>query len=79
LNGFGRPKWSLRFCQFISVLESDYVFQFKAGLSIRYHLGQAVLRRYTSTWRITFRNRYILSSLPPSPIGTDRKHSQKRI
>jgi hypothetical protein len=43
---------------------------------------ESAVRGDTSTSRITFRNRYfILSSLPPSssPIGTDRKASQKLI
>jgi hypothetical protein len=63
---------------------TNYVFRFNSSLSILYHFSESSVRRYTSTSRITFPNRYfILSSLPPSqssfPIDTDRRASQKLI
>jgi hypothetical protein len=63
-------------------LLTNYVFRFRSGLSMRYHCCESTVRRYTSTSRITFRNRYfVLSSLPPSssPIDIDRKPFQKLI
>jgi hypothetical protein len=43
---------------------SNYVFRFNSSLSILYHFCESAVRRYTSTSRITFRNRYFILSSP---------------
>jgi hypothetical protein len=47
----------------------NYVSRFSSALSILSHFCESPVRGYTSSSRITFRNRYfILASFPPSPV-----------